>query len=242
MRDIFANIRKSGEWPLWIGEIVWFQLNTAWGSIEYSKRRDQNQHNKASNVGGMDSSLHTRGLVPYTEHKRCLFDLLLHRLHSFKAVQLHPFIVVQLAHSSRFNFAPSNPFDFAPSKRFDLLLRLCSTYSFVSVRLTPSSLFDFAPSTLFHQSKQPMHKIRNIIWSRYDTPYISWKKVPKEVRNMWFREFEKEVLGRELTLVELHSHTHKRSTHGFERVRLQRVKVLLVDQHLVASGMRNAAR
>ncbi|KAL0912887.1 hypothetical protein M5K25_016301 [Dendrobium thyrsiflorum] len=26
----------------------------------------------------------------------------------------------------------------------------------------------------------------------YDAPYISWKKIPKEVRDMWFREFEEE--------------------------------------------------
>ncbi|KAL0928606.1 hypothetical protein M5K25_000508 [Dendrobium thyrsiflorum] len=36
----------------------------------------------------------------------------------------------------------------------------------------------------FHPSKQPTHKIRDIIWSRYDAPYISWKKVPKEVREI----------------------------------------------------------
>ncbi|PKU87997.1 hypothetical protein MA16_Dca007939 [Dendrobium catenatum] len=42
----------------------------------------------------------------------------------------------------------------------------------------------------FHPSKQPTHKIRDIIRSRFDTPYVSWKKVPKEVRKMWFRVFE----------------------------------------------------
>ncbi|KAL0928819.1 hypothetical protein M5K25_000741 [Dendrobium thyrsiflorum] len=62
----------------------------------------------------------------------------------------------------------------------------------------------------FHPSKQPTHKIQDIIRSRYDAPYLSWKKVPKDVRDMWFREFEKEMLGREPTSVELHSHTHKR--------------------------------
>ncbi|KAI0531065.1 hypothetical protein KFK09_000615 [Dendrobium nobile] len=62
----------------------------------------------------------------------------------------------------------------------------------------------------FYSSKQPTHKIRDIIWSRFDAPYVSWKKVPKEVREMWFREFEKEMLGREPTPVELHSRTHKR--------------------------------
>ncbi|KAI0531086.1 hypothetical protein KFK09_000638 [Dendrobium nobile] len=62
----------------------------------------------------------------------------------------------------------------------------------------------------FYPSKQPTHKIRNIIRSRFDTPYISWKKVLKKVREMWFREFEKQMLGREPTPVKLHSHTHRR--------------------------------
>ncbi|KAL0922833.1 hypothetical protein M5K25_006858 [Dendrobium thyrsiflorum] len=42
----------------------------------------------------------------------------------------------------------------------------------------------------FYPSKQPTHKIRDIILSMYDAPYVSWKKVLKEVRDMWFREFE----------------------------------------------------
>ncbi|KAH0467871.1 hypothetical protein IEQ34_002904 [Dendrobium chrysotoxum] len=116
-------------------------------------------------------------------------------------------------------------------------------------------------SPQFYPSKEPTHKIRDIIRSRYDAPYISWKKVLKEVQDIWFREFEgvwaelssawgspdytrrrdqnrqnrasdvgglgsslyiggsvprtkhrrhlKQMLGREPTPVELHSHTHK---------------------------------
>ncbi|KAL0928832.1 hypothetical protein M5K25_000755 [Dendrobium thyrsiflorum] len=54
MRDMFTDIRKSGERPLWIGKSVWADLNAAWGSIEYSRRRDQNRQNRASDVEGME--------------------------------------------------------------------------------------------------------------------------------------------------------------------------------------------
>ncbi|KAH0459255.1 hypothetical protein IEQ34_012069 [Dendrobium chrysotoxum] len=113
MRDMFTNLRKSGQRPLWMGESVWAKLSTAWSSLDYSRRRDQNRQNRASDFRGLGSSLHIGGSVPHTEHRRCL----------------------------------------------------------------------------------------------------------------------KAVLGREPTLIELHSHTHKRrSIQGFERAKLQQVKVLLVDQ------------
>ncbi|KAL0925378.1 hypothetical protein M5K25_003702 [Dendrobium thyrsiflorum] len=76
MRDIFTDIRKVGELPLWIGEGVWAELTTAWVSPDYSKRRDQNRQNRASDVGGLGSSLHTGGSVPHTEHRRRLKEML----------------------------------------------------------------------------------------------------------------------------------------------------------------------
>ncbi|KAH0433812.1 hypothetical protein IEQ34_026943 [Dendrobium chrysotoxum] len=72
MRDMFTDIRKSGQRPLWIGEGVWSELSSAWGSPDYTRRRDQNRHNRASDVGGLDSSLYTGGSVPHTEHRRRL--------------------------------------------------------------------------------------------------------------------------------------------------------------------------
>ncbi|KAH0436151.1 hypothetical protein IEQ34_026471 [Dendrobium chrysotoxum] len=72
MRDIFTDIRKSGQRSLWIGEGVWAELSSAWGSLDYTRRRDQNRQNRASDVGGLGSSLHTGGSVPHTEHRRCL--------------------------------------------------------------------------------------------------------------------------------------------------------------------------
>ncbi|KAL0925108.1 hypothetical protein M5K25_003416 [Dendrobium thyrsiflorum] len=54
--NMFTDIRKSGERPLWIGESVWAELNAAWGSLEYTRRRDQNRQNRASDVWGMGNS------------------------------------------------------------------------------------------------------------------------------------------------------------------------------------------
>ncbi|KAL0925389.1 hypothetical protein M5K25_003715 [Dendrobium thyrsiflorum] len=44
----------------------------------------------------------------------------------------------------------------------------------------------------FNPSRPPTHKIQDIIQSKYDAPYLSWKKIPKEIRDMWFREFQKD--------------------------------------------------
>ncbi|PKU76881.1 hypothetical protein MA16_Dca001487 [Dendrobium catenatum] len=68
---MFTDIRKHGKRPLWIGEDIWAELNAAWGSEEYT-RRDQNRQNRASDVGGLGSFLHTGGSVPHTEHRRRL--------------------------------------------------------------------------------------------------------------------------------------------------------------------------
>ncbi|KAL0905704.1 hypothetical protein M5K25_024144 [Dendrobium thyrsiflorum] len=63
MRDMFTDIRKAGERPLWIGEGVWAELTSAWVSPDYSKRRDQNRQNRASDVWSLGSSLHTGGVL-----------------------------------------------------------------------------------------------------------------------------------------------------------------------------------
>ncbi|PKU67554.1 hypothetical protein MA16_Dca023285 [Dendrobium catenatum] len=76
MRDMFTDIRKHGKQPLWIGEDIWAELNAAWGNEEYTRRRDQNQQNRASDVGGLGSSLHTGGSVPHTEHRHHLKETL----------------------------------------------------------------------------------------------------------------------------------------------------------------------
>ncbi|KAL0925778.1 hypothetical protein M5K25_004148 [Dendrobium thyrsiflorum] len=76
MRDMFTDIRKIGERPLWIGEGVWAELTTVWVSPDYNKRRDQNRQNRASDVGGLGSSLHIGGSVPHTEHIRRLKEML----------------------------------------------------------------------------------------------------------------------------------------------------------------------
>ncbi|KAL0904352.1 hypothetical protein M5K25_026445 [Dendrobium thyrsiflorum] len=72
MRDMFTDLRKADERPLWIGEGVWPELTSVWVRPDYSKRRDQNRQNIASDVGGLSSSLHTGGSVLHTEHRRRL--------------------------------------------------------------------------------------------------------------------------------------------------------------------------
>ncbi|KAI0530949.1 hypothetical protein KFK09_000498 [Dendrobium nobile] len=61
----------------------------------------------------------------------------------------------------------------------------------------------------FNPSRPPIHMIRDIIKNKYDAPYLSWKKIPKPVRDMWFGEFQKQSLGREPTPLELHTRTHQ---------------------------------
>ncbi|XP_038680448.1 uncharacterized protein LOC119981420 [Tripterygium wilfordii] len=42
----------------------------------------------------------------------------------------------------------------------------------------------------FHPHKLAISGISEIIQSKFDMLYPSWKKIPPEVRKMWFREFE----------------------------------------------------
>ncbi|KAI0498034.1 hypothetical protein KFK09_021275 [Dendrobium nobile] len=76
LRDMFTDIRKSGQRPNWIGEGVWADLSSAWATPEFIKMREQNKQNRASDYGGLGSSLHTGGSVPHTEHRRRLDDFL----------------------------------------------------------------------------------------------------------------------------------------------------------------------
>ncbi|PKU84787.1 hypothetical protein MA16_Dca008197 [Dendrobium catenatum] len=41
----------------------------------------------------------------------------------------------------------------------------------------------------------PIHMIRDIIKNKYDAPYLSWKKIPKLVRDIWFGEFQVYLFG-----------------------------------------------
>ncbi|KAI0504023.1 hypothetical protein KFK09_014970 [Dendrobium nobile] len=72
LRDRFTDIRKSGQRPNWIGEGVWADLSSAWATPEFVKMREQNKQNRASDYGGLGSSLYTGGSVPHMEHRRRL--------------------------------------------------------------------------------------------------------------------------------------------------------------------------
>ncbi|KAL0924511.1 hypothetical protein M5K25_005344 [Dendrobium thyrsiflorum] len=52
------------------------RLSRAWASPEFTKLREQNKQNRASDYGGLGSSLHTGGSVPHTEHRRRLDDFI----------------------------------------------------------------------------------------------------------------------------------------------------------------------
>ncbi|KAI0502611.1 hypothetical protein KFK09_017566 [Dendrobium nobile] len=76
LRDMFTDIRKSGQRPNWIGEGVWADLSSAWATPKFIKMREQNKQNRASDCGGLGSSLHTGGSVPDTKHRRRLKEYL----------------------------------------------------------------------------------------------------------------------------------------------------------------------
>ncbi|KAH0455683.1 hypothetical protein IEQ34_015715 [Dendrobium chrysotoxum] len=70
--ETYLQILESQARPLWMAESVWAELSATWSSPDYSRKRDQNRQNRASDVGGLGSSLHTGGSVPHTEHRRRL--------------------------------------------------------------------------------------------------------------------------------------------------------------------------
>ncbi|KAI0492765.1 hypothetical protein KFK09_027041 [Dendrobium nobile] len=76
LRDMFTDMKKSGERALWISESVWDELTRIWASLDYSKRRDQNKMNRASDIGGMGSALHTDSSVPHTKNRKRLKEIL----------------------------------------------------------------------------------------------------------------------------------------------------------------------
>ncbi|KAH0456038.1 hypothetical protein IEQ34_013945 [Dendrobium chrysotoxum] len=60
---------SHGQWNFGSG-LPWSELSAAWSSPDYSRERDQNRQNRASDVRGLGSSLHTGGSIPHTEHRR----------------------------------------------------------------------------------------------------------------------------------------------------------------------------
>ena len=72
LRDMFAEARRTGVRPSWIGENVWRELLATWATPEFSRKREQAKQNRLSDVGGLGPSLHTGGSIPHTEHSRRL--------------------------------------------------------------------------------------------------------------------------------------------------------------------------
>ncbi|KAL0911918.1 hypothetical protein M5K25_017856 [Dendrobium thyrsiflorum] len=55
---------------------LWVDLSRAWASPEFTKLREHNKQNRASDCWGLESSLHTGGSVPLIEHRRRLKEFL----------------------------------------------------------------------------------------------------------------------------------------------------------------------
>ncbi|KAL0914673.1 hypothetical protein M5K25_015041 [Dendrobium thyrsiflorum] len=65
-------------------------------------------------------------------------------------------------------------------KSFAFVLRNKRYLSTFGSRHFKPSLYDIT----FNPARQPTHKIKDIIRSKYDAPYLSWKKIPQEVRDI----------------------------------------------------------
>nr|AEC03980.1 hypothetical protein [Oncidium hybrid cultivar] len=70
MRDMFTDIRKSMQCPLWIGEDVWEALKAAWSTPDYIAKRSQTKKNRAADTDGLGTSSHTCRSILMTEHRR----------------------------------------------------------------------------------------------------------------------------------------------------------------------------
>ncbi|KAI0497236.1 hypothetical protein KFK09_020459 [Dendrobium nobile] len=69
-----------------------------------------------------------------------------------------------------------------------ILTLLTPTHIITRIRCSQNTV-DHLDQQSFNPSRPPTHKIRDMIKNKYDAPYLSWKKIPKE----------KEYLGREST-------------------------------------------
>jgi len=61
--------------PQWMNEEVWKGLCNYWDTLEFKARAERNKINRASDCGGLGSSLHTGGSIPFTEVRRRLVSL-----------------------------------------------------------------------------------------------------------------------------------------------------------------------
>jgi len=62
--------------PQWMNEEVWKGLCNYWDTPEFKAKVKRNKRNRASDCGGLGSSLHTEGSIPFTEARRRLVIVL----------------------------------------------------------------------------------------------------------------------------------------------------------------------
>uniref|UniRef100_A0A7C9ARR3 Uncharacterized protein n=1 Tax=Opuntia streptacantha TaxID=393608 RepID=A0A7C9ARR3_OPUST len=73
LKDMFCTVRKDlSVKPFWLSSEIWDTLKQYWESPEFKKISEQAKINRASDVDGLDPSLHTCGCIPMSKHKRRL--------------------------------------------------------------------------------------------------------------------------------------------------------------------------
>uniref|UniRef100_A0A7C9EQG9 Uncharacterized protein n=1 Tax=Opuntia streptacantha TaxID=393608 RepID=A0A7C9EQG9_OPUST len=73
LKDMFCTVRKDlSVKPFWLSSESWDTLKQYWESPEFKKISEQAKINRASDVDGLDPSLHTCGCIPMSKHKRRL--------------------------------------------------------------------------------------------------------------------------------------------------------------------------
>ena len=77
MRDILSDAREKRMKPEWMNEEIWKGLCNYWDTPKFKAKAERNKRNHASDYGGLGSSLHTGGSIPFTEARRCLVIVLL---------------------------------------------------------------------------------------------------------------------------------------------------------------------
>ncbi|KAJ8420673.1 hypothetical protein Cgig2_025355 [Carnegiea gigantea] len=58
------------------------------------------------------------------------------------------------------------------------------------------------------------HSGMDVFESKFDEPWPNWKKVPMNICDLWFGEFDTKILGREPTIDEIFMYTHTKRDSG----------------------------
>jgi len=76
LKDVLFDAREKRMKAQWMSEEVWKGLCNYWDTPEFKAKAERNKRNRASDCGGLGSSLHTGGSIPFTEARRRLVIVL----------------------------------------------------------------------------------------------------------------------------------------------------------------------